>query len=102
VQLLLRRHTPLKSEVSGQPTPCPIFPPEDRTVYTHGPDLRGDADRPASRLCPAERDALDATVAMATNDDEFCRNYGAKPGNEELRGLSPEPLESARGHNPNA
>ena len=29
-----------------------------------------------------ERDALDATVAMATNDDEFCRNYGAKPGTQ--------------------
>jgi hypothetical protein len=27
-----------------------------------------------------ERDALDATVAMATNDDEFCRSYGARPG----------------------
>jgi hypothetical protein len=27
-----------------------------------------------------ERDALDATVAMATNDDELCRSYGAKPG----------------------
>jgi hypothetical protein len=27
-----------------------------------------------------DRDALDATVVMATNDDEFCRSYGAKPG----------------------
>ena len=27
-----------------------------------------------------ERDALDATVAMATNDDELCRSYGAEPG----------------------
>ena len=27
-----------------------------------------------------ERDTLDATVAMATNDDEVCRSYGAKPG----------------------
>ena len=31
---------------------------------------------------PLEREALDATVAMATNDDEFCRNYGAKPGTQ--------------------
>jgi hypothetical protein len=27
-----------------------------------------------------EREALDATVAKAANDDEFCRSYGAKPG----------------------
>jgi hypothetical protein len=27
-----------------------------------------------------DREALDATVAMATNDDELCRSYGAKPG----------------------
>jgi hypothetical protein len=27
-----------------------------------------------------ERDALDATVAMAANDDEFCRHHGAQPG----------------------
>jgi hypothetical protein len=27
-----------------------------------------------------ERDALDATVAKAVNDDEFCRSSGAKPG----------------------
>ena len=31
---------------------------------------------------PLEREALDATVAVATNDDEFCRNYGAKPGTQ--------------------
>ena len=55
----------------------------------------------AQHEAPLERDALGATVAMATNDDEFCRNYGAKPGTQ-IRGLSPEPLESARGHNPNA
>jgi hypothetical protein len=29
---------------------------------------------------PLDREALDATVAMATNDDEFCRSYGAKLG----------------------
>ena len=27
-----------------------------------------------------EREALDATVAMAANDDELCRSHGAKPG----------------------
>jgi len=27
-----------------------------------------------------ERDTLDATMAMATTDDEVCRSYGAKPG----------------------
>jgi hypothetical protein len=27
-----------------------------------------------------EREALDATVATAVNDDEFCQNSGAKPG----------------------
>jgi hypothetical protein len=27
-----------------------------------------------------EREALDATVALAANDDEFCRSYGAQPG----------------------
>ena len=27
-----------------------------------------------------EREALEATVAMATNDDELCRAEGAKPG----------------------
>jgi len=27
-----------------------------------------------------EREALDATVAKAANDDEFCRSSGAKPG----------------------
>jgi hypothetical protein len=27
-----------------------------------------------------DREALDATVAKATNDDEFCRSSGAKPG----------------------
>jgi hypothetical protein len=31
---------------------------------------------------PLEREALDATVAVGTNDDEFCRNYGAKPGTQ--------------------
>jgi hypothetical protein len=29
-----------------------------------------------------ERDALDATVAMAANDDEFCRHQGAQPGTQ--------------------
>jgi hypothetical protein len=27
-----------------------------------------------------EREALDATVATAVNDDEFCKSSGAKPG----------------------
>jgi hypothetical protein len=36
----------------------------------------------AQHEAPLERDALDATVAMATNDDEFCRSYGAKPGTQ--------------------
>jgi hypothetical protein len=27
-----------------------------------------------------EREALDATVAKAANDDEFCQSYGAQPG----------------------
>jgi len=27
-----------------------------------------------------EREALDATVATAVNDDEFCQSSGAKPG----------------------
>jgi hypothetical protein len=27
-----------------------------------------------------EREALDATVATAVNDDEFCRSSGAEPG----------------------
>jgi hypothetical protein len=27
-----------------------------------------------------EREALDATVAIAANDDELCRSSGAKPG----------------------
>ena len=27
-----------------------------------------------------EREALDATAAVAINDDEFCRSNGAKPG----------------------
>ena len=27
-----------------------------------------------------DRESLDATVAAATNDDEICRSYGAKPG----------------------
>ena len=31
---------------------------------------------------PLDREALDATAAMATNDDEFCRSYGAKPGTQ--------------------
>ena len=46
--------------------------------------LRGDASRPATRCAQfeaqKEREVLDATVAMAANDDEFCRSYGAKPG----------------------
>jgi hypothetical protein len=27
-----------------------------------------------------EREALDATAAVAINDDEFCRSNGVKPG----------------------
>jgi hypothetical protein len=34
----------------------------------------------AQHEAPLERDALDATVAMATNDDELCRADGAKRG----------------------
>jgi hypothetical protein len=29
---------------------------------------------------PLDREALDATVTTATNDDELCRSYRAKPG----------------------
>jgi hypothetical protein len=29
---------------------------------------------------PLDREALDATVTTATNDDELCRSYGANPG----------------------
>ena len=31
---------------------------------------------------PLEGEALDATVAMATNDYEFCRKYDSKPGTQ--------------------
>ena len=58
-----------------------------------------------------EREALDATVAMAANDDELCRSHGASRApyrqltpaarNAELRGLPPEPLEPARCHHAN-
>jgi hypothetical protein len=63
---------------------CPIFAPVDGTLRPmariFAVMLVGLLPGCAQVEAQKERDALDATVAMAANDDEFCRNYGAKPG----------------------